>query len=225
VLDEARLAARLAAVPVAEMSDTLDAAGLPDRVLAAAFAPLGAAARFAGPAVCLSGEAAAGPGLPIAAVDAAIRPGAVVIVGPGAGCERALLGGNMVAAWRTAGMQALIVDGRVRDSADYADLPVHARGRSPLNCRGHWRFTAIDAPVRLPGTDAPVTVRPGDWILGDADGIVVLPRADALRLIEDAEGVGRIERQMRAAIQRGADRQSVYEGHARFAHVRRAGAG
>ena len=203
------------------MSDTLDAAGLPSCILSSRLRPMTGARRMAGPALCLAGEASDIPGLPIRAVDSAVVPGAVVIVGPGDSCERALVGGNMIAAWMGRGMAGLLVDGMVRDTADYDALPVFARGRSPQNCRGHWRFTATNSAVSLPGRDgADVTIGTGDWILADDDGIAVLPRSVLMHLLEDAQEVGRIERRMRAAIDAGTDRQQVYESHPRFAHVR-----
>jgi regulator of RNase E activity RraA len=223
---EPALAERLRAIPVAEMSDTLEAAGLPGRILHPALRrspPGGPGRRMAGPAVCLWGEASGAPGLTIRAVDRAVRPGAVVVVGPGDGCTAALVGGNMAAAWRIAGCAGLVVDGAVRDSADFGDLPVHARGESPRNCRGAWRMAAVDRPLTLPGATGPLTLHPGDWVHGDGDGVAVLPRAHVLQLIEDAETVGRIERSMRARIVAGEDRQTVYEGTPRFCHVRAVG--
>lgn len=220
---EAALALRLCEIPVAEMSDTLEAAGLPGRILDPALRRRAPGPRLAGPAICLTGEASAGPGLPIRTVDGAIRPGAVAVVGPGDGCAAALVGGNMVSAWRMAGLAGLVVDGAVRDSGDFADLPVYARGVSPRNCRGQWRFVALGRPLTLPGAVGPVTIAPGDWLHGDDDGIAVLPGAALVQLIEDAEAVGRIERRMRARILAGEDRESVYEDSPRFAAVRAAG--
>jgi regulator of RNase E activity RraA len=223
---EAALADRLRAIPVAEMSDTLEAAGLPGRILHPDFRSFpsgGAGRRMAGPAVCLSGEASAAPGLPIRAVDGAVQPGCIVAVSPGEGCTAALVGGNMAAAWRIKGCAGLVVDGAVRDAADFGDLAVFARGASPRNCRGAWRIAATDQPLALPGATGPVTLHPGDWLHGDGDGIAVLPRAFLLQLVEDAEAVGRIERRMRARILTGEDRQAVYASSLRFAHVRAAG--
>ena len=45
-------------------------------------------------------------------------------------------------------------------------------------------FSAIDVPVRLSSVDQDIWVRPGDVIIGDADGIVCLPRSLAVRVIE-----------------------------------------
>lgn len=209
-------AERLSRIPVAEMADTLAAAGLPHQALSRSYAR----GRFAGPAVCLSGEASANPGLPIGVIDAAVRAGSIVVVGPGQDCPCALVGGNMISSWRRLGCAGVVVDGLIRDHDDFDGLPTMALGSTPLNSRGRWRFTSVTAPITLAGQLAPVTVRPGDWLMGNRDGTLVLPAAHLAALIEDAEAVGRIERQMRERIMTGEDREAVYASHDRFAHVR-----
>jgi 4-hydroxy-4-methyl-2-oxoglutarate aldolase len=214
---------RLRAIPVAEMSDTLTAAGFPDQVLAASLGPVSRPLPFAGPAVCLKGEVSPEAGLTIGDTDAAILPGCIVIVGPGDSCPGALVGGNMITSWRRLGCAGVVVGGFVRDSSAFDGLPALSTGVIPMNNKGRWRFVSVNARMSLPGQTAPVIVRPGDWLHGDADGTVVLPREHLQVLIEDAERVGRIERRMRALILAGSDRQEVYATHDRFGHVRRLG--
>lgn len=204
------------------MSDTLAAAGLPHQVLASGFIRIGSGRPFAGPVVCLGGESSTEPGLSIRAIDSAIRPGNIVVVGPGDGCSAALVGGNMITSWKRLGAAVIVVNGFVRDVDSFDGLPALIHGTTPVNCRGLWRFVSTDAPIILPGQIAPIRIKPGDWLHSDRDGTVVLPAAKLISLIEDAEQVGRIERNMRALIEAGEDRQNVYERHDRFGHVRRA---
>jgi regulator of RNase E activity RraA len=213
---------RLCAIPVAEMSDTLAAAGLPGQVLASGFIRVGSDRPFAGPVICLGGETSAEPGLPIRDIDRVIRPGHIVVVGPGEACQAALVGGNMITSWRRLGAAGIVVDGFVRDISSFDGLPGLARATTPVNCRGLWRFVSTTKPITLPGQTAPVVIHPGDWLHGDRDGTVVLPADKVLSLTEDAEEVGRIEKRMRALIEAGEGRQSVYDKHDRFGHVRRA---
>lgn len=212
-------AEQLSGIPVAEMSDTLAAAGLPHQALSRAFAR----GRFAGPAVCLSGEPSSEPGLPISVTDAAVHAGCIVVVGPGRDCPYALVGGNMISSWRRLGCAGVVVDGLIRDHDDFDGLPTMALGSTPLNSRGLWRFTSVTAPIILPGQIAPVTVHPGDWLMGNRDGTLVLPGAHLEQLIADAQEVGRIERQMRERIMAGESRETVYASHDRFGHVCRVG--
>ena len=203
----ADLAGRLAAIPVAEMCDTMEAAGLTPALL-----PLPSSAwRFAGPAVCLSAGATA---LPIATVDAAVTAGSVVVVGPGGGATGALVGGNMVTAWRRSGCKALVVDGQIRDSEAFAGLPLLCRGTTPLNSRKRWCIGAVDVPLVIEG----ITIHPGDWLHGDQDGTIVIPQAGLARLLPWAERVGLVERCMRDRIAAGADRQQVYAAD-RYGHI------
>ena len=60
-------------------------------------------------------------------------------------------------------------------------------GNNQIVCqRGHTKsdFSAIDVPVRLSSVDQDIWIRPGDIIIGDADGIACLPRSLAARVIE-----------------------------------------
>lgn len=220
--DEA-LAARLRAIPVAEMSDTLTAASLPGQVLAAILRPVLQPLSFAGPAVCLLGEAASAAGLTICETDAAILPGCIIVIGPGDDCTGALVGGNMTTSWRRLGCVGVVVDGFVRDSSAFNGLAALSRGVTPMNNKGRWRFVSVNQAISLPGQTAPVMVHPGDWLHGDDDGTVVIPRDYVQILVEDAEQVGRIEKAMRALILAGGDRHEVYATHDRFGHVRRLG--
>lgn len=189
------------------MCDTMQAAGIAPAVL-----PLPASdLPFAGPAVCLSFGAVT---LPIATVDRAVAAGAVIVAGPGRDVQGALVGGNMVTAWRRAGCVALVVDGRIRDGDAFAGLPLCCRGTTPLNSRLDWRIGAIDRPIDIGGA----MICPGDWLHGDRDGTIVIPARDLARLICWAERVHDTEQDMRARIAAGEDRQQVYAAD-RYGHI------
>jgi RraA family protein len=99
------------------------------------------------------------------------------------------------------GLAGIVVDGACRDTAKLAeiDLPYYARSISPMAGLTDRLFD-----VRVPVTCGGVTVRPGEWVVGDRDGIVVasdeelsvmLPRAEAIQTTEAAilERIGRGE--------------------------------
>jgi RraA family protein len=142
------------------------------------------------------------------AIDLA-RPGDVLVVDACGGRSHALIGEIMARLAQARGVAGFVVDGCVRDSAELAalGLPVFAAGVSPF---GPWKNGPgeIAYPVCCGG----VPVLPGDLVLGDADGVVVVPRADAAEVIAAAESVQRRERDQLADIAAGrADRAWVDE--------------
>ncbi|MET0520132.1 MAG: ribonuclease E activity regulator RraA [Burkholderiaceae bacterium] len=114
-----------------------------------------------------------------AAVESAGR-GRVLVVDGGGSLRRALLGGNLAAAAARNGWAGLLIDGCVRDLAELraAATGILARAHVPLPTERRGQGLA-DLPVQVFG----VTLRPGDWLYADADGVVVsasalhLPRA------------------------------------------------
>ena len=100
--------------------------------------------------------------------------GRVLVIDGGASQRCALVGGNLAAMGARNGWSGIVVDGCVRDVAelDAAAIGVRALALHPRRSekRGHGRR---DVVVQLQG----VTVRPGEWVVADADGIVVLDGA------------------------------------------------
>lgn len=103
------------------------------------------------------------------------RPGEVLVIDGCGHADTALWGGIMTAAAVERGLGGVVVDGAIRDVAELrrTSLPMFARGSVP---RGpHKGFGgAIDGPVAVGG----VSIQPGDLILGDDDGVTVVPLAE-----------------------------------------------
>jgi regulator of RNase E activity RraA len=112
----------------------------------------------------------------------------------------AILGELMTEYAASRGIAGLVVDGAVRDqiSLSAGELPVFARGFSHL---GPYKSGPgeIHGPVSIGG----VAVNDGDVILGDADGLAVIPRARAWSALEAAEQVVAKEAAQRQDIQAG----------------------
>jgi len=88
------------------------------------------------------------------------------------------------------GLAAVVVDGYVRDLERLStlDLPVFARGSTPQG--GHPAGPGeVDVPLRIGDAD----VRAGDWIVADADGVVVIPQEDLGDVISRAEAISSTE--------------------------------
>ena len=81
-----------------------------------------------------------------------------------------------------------VLDGGVRDLTeirrDYA-FPVYARAVSPGTTLGRFRTVASQVPVRVGG----IMVHPGDIVVGDVDGVVVVPHAQAAEVLAMAQEI------------------------------------
>ena len=103
-------------------------------------------------------------------------------------------------------------------------IPTWARFTTPVSSAKRWRITRIDEPIAMRGqTHGQVAVEPGDPIVADADGVIVVPSRVAETVAEAAEELDRIEQRQREEILRGDDRQAVYERYDRFGHIAKLG--
>lgn len=100
--------------------------------------------------------------------------GRVLVVDGGGSLRHALVGGNLAAAAARNGWAGVVVDGAVRDVAELAAAAVGIRALAAMPLPTEKRGEGLrEVPVRLQG----VPVRPGDWLVADDDGIVVLAAA------------------------------------------------
>ena len=155
-------------------------------------------AKAAGSAITIS--SAPGDNLMIHAALALARPGDVIVVDGKGDLSCALTGALMAAHAKKAGIAGFVIDGAVRDTDDCArgDFPIFAAGCNP---NGPLKGAAgrINWPVSVAGT----VVNPGDLIVGDADGVVVVPRETAAEIVKGAQTKVEAEDQRMAAIGRG----------------------
>jgi 4-hydroxy-4-methyl-2-oxoglutarate aldolase len=145
--------------------------------LSARIRPMWPGAAFAGPAMTAS--CADGDNLALHAALAAAAPGVVLAAAFAGDTVRGNWGDLMTTAAVAAGVAALVIDGEVRDVAAIEDarFPVFARGIA-LPGAAKAGPGAVQVPVMLGG----VPVRPGDWLVGDADGVVVIAAGDLDRV-------------------------------------------
>jgi regulator of RNase E activity RraA len=158
----------------------------------------------------LKGQSMVGPALTVRtrpgdnlvvhkALDIA-RPGDILVIDAGGDLTNAILGELMSLYAASRGIAGLVVDGSVRDKAMISKgrIPIFARG---VSHRGPYKSGPgeIHGTVSLGG----VPVHDGDIIVGDDDGIVVVPRARAEVTAAAAEEVVSREKEQREAIERG----------------------
>ncbi|THF68336.1 RraA family protein [Deinococcus sp. Arct2-2] len=117
------------------------------------------------------------------------------------------------------GSVGALVDGGIRDIEWLARMnyPVFARYRTPVQSIGRWQVNAWQIPVYLPGaTSERVKVRPGDFVLADFDGAMVIPAELVLEVLEQAEALTVQEQRIRKDLDQGATLPEVL---ARYGHV------
>jgi 4-hydroxy-4-methyl-2-oxoglutarate aldolase len=214
---------RFLAVGASNAADALDEMGVRDQGLAHDLVPFpSTAGPLAGWAFTLRGEMAPyplGDGDPEKlAACSRLGPGSVSVWSGDA--EGVCLFGELIAlGMKERGCVGAIVDGGVRDVAWFGrhGFPVYARYRSPVQSIGRWRVTASDVPVLMPGATVPqVQVRPGDLLLADDDGALVIPGDLTGAVLERAEAMSEQEGRIRAELAAGL---SLSDALARYGHV------
>ncbi|MDR7486854.1 MAG: RraA family protein [Armatimonadota bacterium] len=178
-----------------------------------------APAKLVGPAVTVLEAAAFDAGPPqhaLEAIDAA-APGAVLVIGmadPDASRNVAHFGGLMATAAVTRGLAGAVLDAGCRDVEEIRGLgfAVFSRTVVPSTTVGRFRTVDRDLPVVCGG----VLVRPGDLLVGDADGVVVVPREAAAEVLRVAAEIEATERRMTEAIRRTGSILKAMEEFARI---------
>lgn len=180
---------RLAGLYSAVVSDTLDRLGIRGNTMASRIRPLYAHARVAGFAATVRCVEVDAPPADredwykgeLEAVDA-LEPGDVMVVSTCSGCY---WGELLATASRFRGARGIVADAYTRDTLALIEMafPTFVAGISPDDSLGRIDVDAIGIPVECGG----VTVHPGDLVLADHDGVVVVPSAVAEQVVTLAE--------------------------------------
>ncbi|MFN6996263.1 MAG: RraA family protein [Aquincola tertiaricarbonis] len=128
------------------------------------------------------------------------EPGDVIVVDGGGDCTQALIGGLMRTTALARGIAGFVIDGAIRDIVEWAGggLPIYARGHTH-------RGPSKEGPgeVNVPIACAGLSVMPGDLVLGDADGVLAIPAAEAAALLPKVQAKARQEERVREANRSG----------------------
>lgn len=110
-------------------------------------------------------------------------------------------GDILTAAAQQRGIRGVVVDGACRDvdAITEAGFPVYARAGVPVTARGRIVERASDVPVSFAG----VTVTPGDLVIADASGVVIVPASRAEDVLAAAERLAARQESMLAAVRSG----------------------
>ncbi len=212
------LTARLARCYSGAVFDVLRARGITDTVLPPDILPLDPSRSLAGPVFTLRGQPTSGadPHETLLAWTGFLSraPGDCVVVTEGRDATRALMGELSAETLQRRGVLGYVTDGGCRDCRFILDIgfPVFCRLRTPRDVVGAWMPTVLGEPITI----GSVAVACGDYLIGDIDGIVVIPAGMVADVVDEVERVMQTENLVRKAILAGADPQEAYLRHGKF---------
>lgn len=163
---------------VAKVGDSMAANGIMQHTIK----PIAWGMKVVGPAVTVLTRP--GDALMIQKVADVAQPGDVIVVDAGGYLEAAIIGERIGGYMQRRGIEGIVVDGAIRDRIGLVEFgfPTFAKGITP-RIYGTQGPGAINVPIQCGG----VPVNPGDLIIGDDDGVVVVPREDIARVLKLAD--------------------------------------
>ncbi|MCH2494075.1 MAG: RraA family protein [Gammaproteobacteria bacterium] len=209
---------RLLACYTSAIHDVMVAEGLTNFVLPRTIQPLQASQRIAGPIYTVSGKRddRMDPHETLLAwtkLLGDVPPGHVLVCQPNDD-DLAFMGELSAEVLQKRGLIGYVADGGCRDVEiiKKSSFPVYCRYHTPTDIVGKWIPQELGEPIRIGHVD----ITTGDFLLADADGIVVLPSQHLTTVLEKTEVVINTENQMRKAIRGGMKPQAAYLKYKKF---------
>jgi 4-hydroxy-4-methyl-2-oxoglutarate aldolase len=202
----------LSGVPTGFLTDAMNGRG----ALNFAIKPIDAAqTRFVGCAVtCETGPS---DNLAVLAAISVAQRGDVIVAASDGFTGTAIIGDNLAALARNRGVVAIVTDGLARDTDGIIEvgLPIFARGTTPNSCvrSGPGR---IGFPIVVGG----VAVESGDAVVGDRDGVVIVPRVLLADVLATVQTIAAAEAALQARIKAGLAQLDAVDAMLRSSQVR-----
>jgi regulator of RNase E activity RraA len=204
---------RFLAIYTAALADILDARGQRSQTLPPTIRPLREGMRLAGPAFTVQGRPS-----DEGDYDASLRKVLRMLGGVPSGhvavyaCEHdvsAHLGELSVTSLAARDVAGCVLQGGCRDVRFILDtgFPVFCSHVTPEDSTWRWELEATQVPITI----GQVRVEPGDWIVADDDGVVVVPAASAESVLAEAEAKAATESEVRNAVRQGLTPLEAYE--------------
>jgi 4-hydroxy-4-methyl-2-oxoglutarate aldolase len=129
------------------------------------------------------------------------QPGDVIVIDNGGRPDTSCWGGLLALAAKTKGISGVVIDGACRDIDESRDVgfPVYARGAVPMTARGRVMQDSYNQEIEFAG----VQVHPGDLVIADGSGVVIIPRSREEDVVREAEAVAATEARMAEGIRQG----------------------
>lgn len=114
---------------------------------------------------------------------------------------------------RKFGAAGAVVDAPTRDVKliEQDKFMLFSDGVQCTDAYGKWQITEFEVPITMPGIHGTVEIRPGDYIFGDPDGVLVIRKEDVEEVLERAEARLRSENKVREEINKTDDIQELYD--------------
>lgn len=198
-MSDPQWAERLKKAGVTALSDALDRLGITGQ--AVGIMPVARTMRFAGPAFTIRMLPVGLTGGVVGDYIDDVTPGSVVVIDNDGRPDQTVWGDILTFVAHTKGIAGTVIDGVCRDSDHCVELgyPVFARGNTMRTGKDRVTADAYNVPVQVAG----VRVAPGDWLVGDADGVLSIPADKVDQVLEIAEQIEAAEDRIRAAVAAG----------------------
>jgi regulator of RNase E activity RraA len=222
-IEMAEICARYKRLYAGLIFDILEHFGYPNQALCHNIAPISPEMKLAGPAFTLKGSTTAVKDEKVryrrlAAIKDMRFP--CVEVRDSATRFNVALYGELTATTAAAhGAVGALIDGGTRDSGMLISMgfPVFAKYRSPVEAFGRVMTLDHQVPILVSGElSETVVVNPGDFIFGDIDGALVIPKDLTLKVLLEAERIAGIEDAARSDFKKGDDPIEVFKRHRRL---------
>lgn len=216
--DRQEVCSRFEAIYTGAISDVLDELGYPNQSLPSEIQGLTLDQKLTGFAMTVEGQPTDSQDrdeilIPILRMLGDLERGDVIVSQPHDHYS-AHIGELSSEVARFRGARGAVIDGGARD-VDYIlrlGFPVFSRYRTPRDVIGRWKQLSYGQPIQIGG----VTIRRGDFIVGDKDGVLVIPKAIVLDVLKKAEEVVGTENLVRKEILRGVHPVQAYQTFGRF---------
>ena len=211
-------------IATATVFDTMDRMNMPNQVLDLNIRPLRDEMHIAGPAFTVRGGRDCRTGREWQPKEMEGRnlwkemyPGCVIVVDPGLAREGGFGFFGEMTSWhlKQMGARGIVIDGGIRDRPGLLKIPewpVFVRYTSPIESNPRWRMNEIQGPIVLTGQLVKqVRINPGDFIVGDSDSVLVVPKEVAAEVLIKAEEMWEREEGSRKDLAAGMSFEEVFK--------------
>jgi regulator of RNase E activity RraA len=209
---------RFSVIYTGAISDVLDEMGYHHQVLPSAIQGLTMDQRVAGVAMTVEGQPTESVDpeviyIPILQMLGDLKYGDVIVSQPHDSLS-AHLGELSCETAKFRGARGAVIDGGARDIDYILELgfPLFCRYRTPADVMGRWKLVSYGQPIQI----GEVGIRRGDFVVGDKDGVIVIPKQITLEVLAKSEEVVNTENLVRKAVLEGVHPVDAFRKYGRF---------